>query len=82
VIFLPPIYADEFGLGMASVGFLLMFSRLWDLCSDPVAGYLGDRFNIKNGRRRLMIYSGAPLLIISCYMLFIPSAIPKPNSSA
>ncbi len=76
VIFLPPIYADEFGLGMASVGFLLMFSRLWDLCSDPVAGYLGDRFNIKNGRRRLMIYSGAPLLIISCYMLFIPSGIP------
>ncbi|MES9830843.1 MAG: MFS transporter [Candidatus Thiodiazotropha sp. DIVDIV] len=76
VIFLPPTYAEEFGLGMASVGLLLMFSRLWDLCTDPLAGYLGDRINIKSGRRRIMIYSGAPLLLISCYMLFIPSSIP------
>jgi Na+/melibiose symporter-like transporter len=76
VIFLPPVYAQEFGLGMASVGVLLMISRLWDLCSDPLAGYLGDRLKIASGRRRAMIYSGTPLLLISCYMLFLPRTVP------
>ncbi|MCG8082098.1 MAG: MFS transporter, partial [Candidatus Thiodiazotropha taylori] len=76
VVFLPPIYAEEFGLGLTAVGLLLMMSRFWDLLSDPIAGYLGDRILTKPGRRRLMIYSGAPLLLVSCYMLFIPYTTP------
>ncbi|MCG7865262.1 MAG: hypothetical protein B6D70_10290 [gamma proteobacterium symbiont of Stewartia floridana] len=76
VVFLPPIYAEEFGLGLTAVGLLLMMSRFWDLFSDPIAGYLGDRILTKPGRRRLMIYSGAPLLLVSCYMLFIPNTTP------
>ena len=76
VVFLPPIYAEEFGLGLTAVGLLLMISRFWDLCSDPIAGYLGDRILTRPGRRRIMIYSGAPLLLISCYMLFIPDGTP------
>jgi Na+/melibiose symporter-like transporter len=77
VVFLPPIYAEEFALGLTAVGLILMLSRIWDLCSDPIAGYLGDRVLTKPGRRRVMIYSGAPLLLISCYMLFIPSEPPN-----
>jgi Na+/melibiose symporter-like transporter len=76
VVFLPPIYAEEFGLGLTAVGLMLMISRFWDLFSDPIAGYLGDRILTRPGRRRVMIYSGAPLLIFSCYMLFIPNGTP------
>ena len=76
VIFLPPVYAEEFGLGLASVGIVLMIARLWDFLSDPLAGYIGDRLSVKTGRRRLMIYSGSPLLLLSAYMLFVPSDTP------
>ena len=34
-ILLPKFYASEVGLGLASVGLILLLARIWDVISDP-----------------------------------------------
>ena len=37
-IYLPAFYADEMGLGLAAVGWILLAARLWDVVVDPAVG--------------------------------------------
>jgi len=75
-IYLPSYYAADLGLGLAAVGALLLFARLWDVVSDPLIGWLSDRgtgpITRRWGRRRPWIVAGAPLVMLSCWMLFSP----------
>lgn len=72
VAFLPTYYADELGLGLATVGAIFMLTRFWDVFSDPIFGAISDRLNLRWGRRRPWIVIGTPLLMLSTYMLFLP----------
>lgn len=71
-LFLPAFYTQDLGLGMAAVGFLLMLSRLWDVVTDPVIGYLSDRTHTRIGRRKPWIIAAVPIAMISIYQLFYP----------
>lgn len=77
-VYLPPFYAEEVGLGLATVGSLLFAARLLDVLSDPLIGELSDRFPTRFGRRRPWIILAAPLLLGSTFMLFMPGEAAGP----
>ncbi|HER35231.1 MAG: MFS transporter [Halothiobacillaceae bacterium] len=70
-VYLPPFYANELGLGLAAVGMALMLTRLWDVITDPLVGHLADRVPGRH-RRKWLMGSGIPLLIVSLWFLLRP----------
>jgi len=73
-VYLPPFYAKELGLGLATVGTVLFAARLLDTVTDPLIGELGDRIPTRFGRRRPWLVAACPLLLIATVMLFVPAA--------
>ncbi len=71
-IHLPTFYATSMGLGLASVGAILLFARLWDVITDPLIGFLSDRTHGRFGRRRPWIVAGVPLVMAATWALFVP----------
>ncbi|NNG05260.1 MAG: MFS transporter [Inquilinus sp.] len=71
-ILLPSFYAAEIGLGFASVGFVLLVARIWDVVTDPLVGQLSDRLDTRFGRRRPWLVAGAPLVMTAVWFLFVP----------
>jgi Na+/melibiose symporter-like transporter len=45
---------------------------MFDVVTDPLMGYIGDRTRTRWGRRRVWIAVATPVLMASIYMLFIP----------
>jgi glycoside/pentoside/hexuronide:cation symporter, GPH family len=73
VVYLPPFYASEMGLSLTLVGTIFLIARFWDVFTDPILGIVSDRISSRWGRRRHWIVISAPFLMISAYMLFMPS---------
>ncbi|MCX8049458.1 MAG: MFS transporter [Methylohalobius sp.] len=71
-VYLPTYYARDLMLGPATVGGILMASRILDVFTDPVAGWISDRLLPGNWRRRGMLIAGAPILLGGIWMLFLP----------
>lgn len=71
-ILLPKFYASEVGLGLATVGVILLLARFWDVISDPVIGQMSDRIETRFGRRRPWIVLGTPLVMTAVWFLFVP----------
>lgn len=74
VVYLPPFYAGEMGLGLGLVGAIFMITRFWDVFTDPVLGVMSDRVKTRWGRRRHWIVISVPIMLVSIYMLFMPTA--------
>jgi Na+/melibiose symporter-like transporter len=70
-IYLPTFYADQLGLGLSLVGSILLISRVTDVISDPLIGWLSDWLPIKS-RRKWLIAIAAPFLLAAVWALFIP----------
>ncbi|NIA72113.1 MFS transporter [Pelagibius litoralis] len=75
-VYLPAFYAEELGLGLASVGGALLIARIWDLFTDPLMGRLSDALRTPWGRRRPWMLLGVPILLISAWFLFLPAQAP------
>ncbi|HSP00792.1 MAG TPA: MFS transporter [Thioalkalivibrio sp.] len=75
-VFLPAFYAQEFGLGLAAVGAVLLVARLFDVVTDPLVGHLSDHTRSRFGRRRLWMLVGAPVLLLGTSFLFMPWGTP------
>ena len=45
--FLMIFYTDVFGISMAAVSALMLFSRFWDAINDPIVGGLTDALDIE-----------------------------------
>ncbi|MEQ1485483.1 MFS transporter [Methyloglobulus sp.] len=73
VLFIPSYYADDLGLPLASVGMAIAISRLLDVFTDPIMGILSDRWHTRWGRRKPWLVLGTPSLILSTWMVFVPS---------
>ncbi|HEX2891702.1 MFS transporter [Vineibacter terrae] len=73
VVYLPPFYADEMGLGLAAVGWIFMITRFFDVAIDPVFGLLADRYGTRFGRRKPWIALALPILMLSVWMIFAPA---------
>lgn len=71
-VHVPKFYADTLGLSLASVGFLLLFARVFDAVQDPLLGYLSDRTRVTRWGRQIWIAAGAPLLALGMIGLFVP----------
>ena len=70
--FIPAFYASERGLALASVGLMLALTRIADVVTDPVVGWISDKIRMPIGRRKPLILLGLPLLCLSVWMLYVP----------
>ena len=71
-MYLTPYYTQEFGFSLATIGVILMLTRISDVVTDPLIGTLSDRTPVRYGRRGLWIVIGAPILAISIVAVFDP----------
>ena len=72
-VFLAEFYATAYGLPLGAIGAVFIAARLFDAVSDPVAGIASDRWSTHWGRRRPWLAAGAPLVMLSAWMLFVPA---------
>ena len=70
-VHLPPYYAGELGLGLATVGFIFFLVRAIDLPLDPLLGVLIDRTRTPIGRFRPWFLAGAATLVVASYLVFM-----------
>ncbi len=72
-VIVPTFYSEAVGLPVAAVGTVLLAIRLLDAATDPMFGWLADRWRGRGGRRRGFFLSSLPLTAGSAFMLFWPS---------
>ncbi len=72
-VYLPAIYADSdgFGLSLGIVGLLITLSRFTDVVTDPIIGYLSDKWRTRWGRRKPFVLVGTPIYGLGMYLLFV-----------
>lgn len=73
-IYIPPFYAETMGLSLSAIGAIFMLARIWDVITDPIMGSIIDRYETRWGRRKHWIAIGVPILMVSVYMVFLPTA--------
>ncbi|MEE9280942.1 MAG: MFS transporter [Myxococcota bacterium] len=73
-VYLPVIYADAdgFGLSLAVVSLLIVLSRITDVVTDPIIGFVSDRVRTRWGRRKPFVLLGTPLFAAGMWLLFVP----------
>ena len=71
-VYLPAIYARDFGLSLGIIGVIFLAGRLWDGLLDPVVGALSDRTRSRFGRRKPWIFGGGVLFALASAFLFFP----------
>jgi len=71
-VYLPPIYAQDHALSLATIGLIFLIGRLWDAALDPLIGTLSDRTRSRFGRRRPWIAGGGLLFATAAWFLFFP----------
>ncbi|MSP88811.1 MAG: MFS transporter [Alphaproteobacteria bacterium] len=71
-VYLPTYYADDLGLGLATVGLVLLAARLWDALIDPPIGWLSDHWTTRFGRRRPWIALAVLPACAALWALFVP----------
>ena len=73
-VYLPVIYADAdgFGLALGVVGLLITLSRITDVVTDPLIGFISDRLRTRWGRRKPFVLIGTPIYALGMWLLFIP----------
>lgn len=72
--YVPPIYAQHFGISLYALGAIFLGERIWGTLTDPLVGWLCDRTRSKYGRRKVWIAAGAVLFALSYFVLFFPFA--------
>ncbi len=73
-IFLADFYVKNFSVKLEEVAVIFLLVRLLDAFSDPIMGFVSDRFKMPLGFRRFWIVLGTPLVMCSATALFWPGA--------
>lgn len=68
-IYLPNYYANNFGITLQSMAFILLVTRLFDTIQDPIFGIVSDRFAYL--KKKIVCYL-SPLLGLAFLFLFYP----------
>lgn len=72
-MFLMYYYTDIVQLNPASVGTMLLLTRLWDGINDPLMGIISDRTNTKNGKfRPFLLWGAIPFGLIGVITFSVP----------
>ncbi|MBT3427430.1 MAG: MFS transporter [Gammaproteobacteria bacterium] len=72
-VYLPRFYSEGMGLSLVVVGTIFTIARISDVITDPIMGYAIDRYQTRWGRRKHWIALSLPILLISVWMVFMPS---------
>ncbi len=72
-VYVLPYYV-ELGISLYTMSTIILFARFSDAFTDPLIGVLSDKTKSRWGRRKPWIVAGAPVLMLSLYMLFVPPA--------
>lgn len=75
-VYVLPYYV-ELGISLYTMSAIIFAARLSDAFTDPLIGVLSDKTKSRWGRRKPWIVAGAPLLMLSLYMLFVPPENPS-----
>jgi len=75
---LPTFYAKYTTLTLATIGTVLLVTRILDALADQVVGYLSDLGQSRFGSRKVWLLVGALLCMGSAVLLFNPPAKPSP----
>lgn len=72
-VHLPHVYANRYGMPLATLGAVLLLARLFDAVTDPLLGRLGDQLYARSPRRVLGAgVVAALLLVLGMVLLFFP----------
>jgi Na+/melibiose symporter-like transporter len=71
-VYLPTLYAQDLGLGLAATGFVLLIARIFDVVTDPIMGIASDRYRFRWGRRKPWILVGTVFAAFALIKLFDP----------
>lgn len=71
---------DVVRIDPALAGTVLFISRIYDAITDPLEGILADRTRTRLGRRRPYLIAGAPLVLLSFFLLFYPVDFADPTT--
>lgn len=63
---------DTLGIAAATVGWILLTTRLWDAVSDPMVGFLTDGTRSAAGRRRPWILASALPVALTTFFMWNP----------
>ena len=69
------IYVKYFGVSLATIATILFVARIFDAVTDPIIGYLSDRYYFLKGSRKPFVAVGGILFIISSYFLYVPGGV-------
>jgi len=72
IVFIPRFYTNDVGISVGLIGTILLLSRVFDVITDPLMGYISDHTRSRWGRRKPYIALSVPLMMISIYQLFLP----------
>lgn len=73
-VYLPAIYAQQYGISLTALGMIFLAERIWGTATDPLVGWLCDRTRSRFGRRKVWIAAGAALFLLANALLFFPGA--------
>jgi len=79
VLYLTPYYAAASDMSLATIGFVLLLTRLGDIVTDPLIGVWSDRTPARLGRRALWIAPGLPVMAVGTIAVFDPWAALTPG---
>lgn len=72
-VYLPAMYADDLGIGLAATGAVLLVARAFDTVTDPLVGVLSDRLGLPGGKRKPWVVVGAAVAALGLYNLLVPA---------
>lgn len=72
VVFLPKFYTSEMAVPIGLVATIMLGIRVFDVFTDPLFGYITDKYPTPWGRRRFWIALATPIMMVSVYQLFLP----------
>lgn len=74
-LYVPAMYSEELGVGLATLGFVFAAIRFVDMAWDPAVAILLDRTHTRFGRRRPWMIASTPVLLLAIVLLYLPGAV-------
>jgi glycoside/pentoside/hexuronide:cation symporter, GPH family len=71
-IWLPRAYDTYIGISPHWVGTIIMVAAIFDAVTDPVVGFMSDKFRTRWGRRKTWVTIGMPFLALALFFILNP----------